>query len=70
MYTTLTFNPIIKYILVFIITYMFLNSINIRNEQIIPILLFTILIIVVFDIFMFSEFIQLLQQNQITQEQI
>jgi hypothetical protein len=45
---------------------MYLNSINTPIDKIIPILLFTILISVIFDIFMFDDFVSMIQQKDLT----
>jgi hypothetical protein len=63
MYTTILFHPIVKYILIFIISYMYLNSIETPIEKIIPILIFTTLITVLFDVFMFDDFITIIQKK-------
>ena len=64
MYTTILFHPIVKYILIFIISYMYLNSIVTPIEKIFPILMFTTLILVLFDIFMFDDFITIIQKKE------
>lgn len=64
MYTTILFHPIVKYILIFIISYMYLNSIDTPIEKILPILMFTLLLSVLFDIFMFDDFIPLIQKKE------
>lgn len=63
MYTTILFHPIVKYILIFIISYMYLNSIETPIEKIIPILIFTTLISVLFDLFMFDDFLTIIQKK-------
>lgn len=68
MQTPIIFHPLVKYILIFIIAYMYFNSINIPNDKIIPSLLFVILVSGVVDIFMFDEFIEIIQRKELSLE--
>lgn len=64
MYTSISFSPIIKYIIISIITYMFVNSVKISSEQILQLVSFVLFISVITDMFMFDDYITILQQNQ------
>lgn len=58
------FSPIIKYILIFVITFMFLNNINVPIDKILGILAFVILISIAFDIFMFTNYFKIIDKNK------
>lgn len=57
------FNPIIKYVLIFVISYMYFNSINIEPKNLIPTLLFILIINVVIDTFMIENIYELIQYD-------
>jgi len=51
--------------IIFILTFMFLNSINTITPQIIPILLFIFVSTITLDVFIFDNFIELIQKKEL-----
>lgn len=68
MHTAIAFNLILKYILIFIISYMYLNSVHLSMDYLFPTIFFIILISITFDIFALEEFVVLLQQDLVDDE--
>lgn len=56
MFTDITFNPITKYIVVFIVSYMFLNYMKFSQYQVTMTLSFILILSVAIDIFHFAEY--------------
>ena len=59
------FSPILKYILIFIISFMYLNNLNISTSKILHILVFIILISFVLDIFMFDNYLNIITEKKL-----
>lgn len=64
MYTEITFNPIIKYLVIFLLSYMFLNNLSINHTQILFIVCFIMILSITVDIFEFGEYGTLLKFEQ------
>lgn len=61
----IVFHLLLKYMIIFILTFMFLNSINTITPQIIPILLFIFVSTITLDVFIFDNFIELIQKKEL-----
>lgn len=61
MYTEITFNPITKYLVIFLLSYMFLNHIKMGQQQIVHTLCFIMILIITVDIYEFGEYGHLLK---------
>lgn len=70
MYTSseINFNPLIKYIIIFVLSFMYLNSIDTPYEKILPITLFIIVLTITIDIFMFNNFIDVIMMRDMYAE--
>lgn len=56
MFTDITFNPIIKYLIIFIISFMFLNQMKYGQYQVVMTSSFIIILVIVIDIFHFADY--------------
>lgn len=56
MYTEITFNPIIKYLVVFLLSYMFLNNLNVNHKLVLFIICFIVIMTITIDMYEFGEF--------------
>lgn len=63
MNSVITFHIIVKYVLIFMFTYMFLYNINIQPSQLSYVLFYVMTITIVFDIFSIDNFYELIQQD-------
>lgn len=64
MYTEILFNPIIKYIFLFMLSYMFFSKLELPHNHIVALIIFIIISNVVFDILMFDEYVRLLKHDE------
>jgi uncharacterized membrane-anchored protein YitT (DUF2179 family) len=60
MYTDIAFLPLIKYLAIFIISYMFLNYMKFGQQQVIVSLCFILILSITVDIFQFAEYEKLI----------
>lgn len=63
MYTEITFNPITKYLIIFLLSYMFLNHIKLGQVQIVHTLCFIMVLVITIDLYEFGEYGHLLKIN-------
>lgn len=70
MYTEILFNPLLKYIFIFILAYMFFNKINIPLKYLPLLLTFTIVSNIVFDVLMLDEYLFLLKNTSNNNEEL
>lgn len=69
MYSQYTVNPILKYIIIFVLTFMFLNSININKDKILIIIIFTLILNITSDVLIVDNYDELISnQNMIYDE--
>lgn len=65
MYVNILFNPIMKYISIFIITFMFMNNVGIPMNRILIILFFTLLLNITMDLFIFDDYIKMIKTGEL-----
>jgi len=63
MYTDIVFNPITKYLIIFLISYMYLNHMKFGQVQLIHTLCFIIILVITIDIYEFADYMHLLQMR-------
>ena len=66
MNTILSFHPIIKYSVIMIISFMFLNSLKLQNDILIKIIIFILAISLTMDVFMIDDYIHIMRNEKVT----
>lgn len=63
MISAITFSPIIKYLIIFLLTFMFLNYNKVSPDQFMNLLVFIMIINIIFDILILDDFLNILSPD-------